>query len=350
MTPSNGLGRDPKLRPLRRLLQAVQAGLYWTGIDKNYARRQNRPVPTILMYHSVCAPEYASWIAPRNRLEPSLFEEQMRFLARHRHVVDMEALLDMLSSGARIAAGTVAITFDDGYLDNLLVAAPILARYDLPATLYLATGYVGRGENQWSDVLYASIVHRTRNALGPAAGSHSLDTAHGCEGAYRAIGEQLLVSEYPRRTRILNEVMESLRPADPAPRLTLTWDDVRTLVRQYPRIELGVHTADHVDLTAMPIESAVAEMSRCVEDFRRELGRRPLHFSFPYSRAHSTLYKRLPDLGLISAMTSAQGIETTDSINPLNLGRLESPGSMGLLGHWTSGAYPRLSRQLFGRA
>jgi peptidoglycan/xylan/chitin deacetylase (PgdA/CDA1 family) len=130
----------------------------------------------------------------------------------------------------------------------------------------------------------------------------------------------------------------------------MTWNDVRTLLRQYPNIDVGVHTADHVDLTSMTMEIAVAEMSHCVEQFRRELGRQPLHFSFPYSRSNISLRDRLPSLGLTSAMTSAQGINRIGAVDPFNLGRLEAPTSMGLLGHWTSGAYPMLSRQLFGRA
>ena len=48
----------------------------------------------------------------------------------------------------------MCITFDDGYRDNLTVAAPILEKYRLPATLFLATGYVERGETQWSDTLH----------------------------------------------------------------------------------------------------------------------------------------------------------------------------------------------------
>src|SRR5687767_4834174 len=109
----------------------------------------------ILMYHSVAHDDAARFIEPSNRIAPRLFERQMAFLAARRRVVALSELVEEIASGKSPSAGTVCITFDDGYRDNLTVAAPILEKYRLPATLFLATGYVERAENQWSDTLHS---------------------------------------------------------------------------------------------------------------------------------------------------------------------------------------------------
>jgi hypothetical protein len=77
----------------------------------------------------------------------------------------MDALVGAIERGERLAEGTVALTFDDGYRDALEVVAPILARYGLPAILYLPTGYVGRGETQWVDRLYTMFAARAHHRL-----------------------------------------------------------------------------------------------------------------------------------------------------------------------------------------
>jgi hypothetical protein len=74
----------------------AQAGLYKIGIDQFFAQRQPRPTPAILMYHSICSDADAPWIAPRNRMHVQRFEHQMQFLARERHVVDLDTLLEFL--------------------------------------------------------------------------------------------------------------------------------------------------------------------------------------------------------------------------------------------------------------
>ena len=137
--------------------------------------------------------------------------------------------MDAIAAGRTPPAGTVCITFDDGYRDNLTVAAPILERYRLPATLFLATGLVERGENQWSDTL------------------HSLSR--------KDLHAQLLEASHAERMRVLDEFQAAVK----APRLMLDWDGVRELTRRYPRFEIGGHTRDHLDLTRPPRRGARAD-------------------------------------------------------------------------------------------
>ncbi len=108
-----------------------------------------RRVVPILMYHSISDSQDSSmYVSPRN------FERQMSFLNdRGYRVISLDELVDDIKQGRGNKAKTVVITFDDGFEDNYLKAFPILARYDFPATVFLATGYVGKeGYLNWDQV------------------------------------------------------------------------------------------------------------------------------------------------------------------------------------------------------
>jgi peptidoglycan/xylan/chitin deacetylase (PgdA/CDA1 family) len=72
-------------------------------------------------------------------ISPERFEQQLSFLSRWRRVV---ALDETLRTSPR--RGVVAITFDDGYRDNLTVALPLLEKFQLPMTLFVTAGFLGR--------------------------------------------------------------------------------------------------------------------------------------------------------------------------------------------------------------
>jgi peptidoglycan/xylan/chitin deacetylase (PgdA/CDA1 family) len=92
---------------------------------------------SILVYHSISSP-----IEPLEAdadISPKRFERQLQWLSRWRKVVALEETL-------RAPAGRnlVALTFDDGYRDNLTVALPLLEKFQMPMTLFVAAGFVGR--------------------------------------------------------------------------------------------------------------------------------------------------------------------------------------------------------------
>lgn len=129
---------------MRRVLRAV-------------ARRWPRGArPLVLMYHRVARTETDPWGLA---VSPERFAEQVDFLARRRSVLPLPEFAARLSAGS-LPRDAVAITFDDGYVDNLRNAEPILARAGLPATLFVVSGMVGHPGRFWWDELDAMILRR----------------------------------------------------------------------------------------------------------------------------------------------------------------------------------------------
>ena len=341
----------PKFR--RRILYVAEAGMYWTGMGSAYVMAKGVGGAIILTYHSVPPRGSQRWIDPRNSMRPEVFEAQMRFLSRNRRVVSINALVAMIRTERYICPGTVVLTFDDGYRDNLEIVAPILEEYHFPATLYLATGYVNRAESQWVDRLFTMFRSRTRHSIQvglPDRGTFDLREPSACRKAYSLIHDQLLARTHSGREELLGFVKEHLKPEYSAPRLTLTWEEIRILRRHYPLFDIGVHTSDHIDLTACCGEVAQLELRRSLEDVERELGRRADHFSFPYSRHNRETRSIVKQFGLCSALASGADCLINRSSDPYALPRINPPRSMSLFRFWTSGAYPGLPIRLLSRA
>jgi len=96
----------------------------------------------VLLYHSVSASPTGS-IAPYT-ISPAMFERQLDLIAERRHALTVTQFAECLNGREALPANPVVITFDDGFADNLDVAARLLADRDLAATVYVTTGYVGR--------------------------------------------------------------------------------------------------------------------------------------------------------------------------------------------------------------
>ena len=112
------------------------------------------PRPLILMYHRIADEPVDPW---RLAVSPVHFEEQLNVLRRTRFPLSLIDFVQRFSVGT-LPSNAVAVTFDDGYFDNLEAGKPLLEAADFPATIFLATGYLGRSEQIWSDELARLIL------------------------------------------------------------------------------------------------------------------------------------------------------------------------------------------------
>jgi peptidoglycan/xylan/chitin deacetylase (PgdA/CDA1 family) len=114
--------------------------LYYSGIEWILARLIRPRAVAILMYHGVCdqaaLPPEINFHLPREE-----FEQQMRALKSRYRVISLDDVAAHLRDGKPLEKAVV-ITFDDGYRNNALYAAPILKQSGFPYTVYVATAYV----------------------------------------------------------------------------------------------------------------------------------------------------------------------------------------------------------------
>jgi len=116
------------------------------GMLLRISRREDTRKATILVYHSVSAEEDKSRLRS-DSVRVKDFDLQMKFLRKQSfNVIPLQKLVYFLRTKERIPGKTVVVTFDDGYKSTFLNAYPILRKYDIPASVFVAVGYIGGGK------------------------------------------------------------------------------------------------------------------------------------------------------------------------------------------------------------
>lgn len=109
---------------------------------------------SILMYHSVGENKAFFTVRPQN------FERQLKFLKRHNFtMLPLSKLVSKLNTKSDISK-TVVLTFDDGYQDNYEHAFPLLLKYQMPATIFLATGAIGSTVKNSEDIEFSMLTKK----------------------------------------------------------------------------------------------------------------------------------------------------------------------------------------------
>ncbi len=126
---------------------AVVLGLLWFSLGYAWWRpTADDAWPRILMYHMIAEPRAGARFNGL-RVSPAMFERQLRWLRQNGW--QSFTVSELVESAGKLPAKSFAITFDDGYADNLLQALPLLKKYHCKATLYLV---VDRFNRDWSVV------------------------------------------------------------------------------------------------------------------------------------------------------------------------------------------------------
>jgi peptidoglycan/xylan/chitin deacetylase (PgdA/CDA1 family) len=194
----------------------------------------------ILMYHSIDDSASAACVRPKR------FEEQMAYLKRIGYeAIDLDAVYHYVMESTSVCSKPIVITFDDGYRDNLDNAYPVLEKYGMCATIFLATDYLG-ATNRWN----------------------------AAEG-----------------------VMQ--RPL-------MAWEDIRQALKS-PLLSFQPHTCSHPKLTHIPLAQARQEMLRSKQAIEEQIGTSCHHFAYPYGDFNETVITVARKVGFRTACSTRWG-------------------------------------------
>ena len=240
--------------------------------------------PTVLLYHGVTdQPRTGLLDCEGKHLSAELFRHQMELLAQNRKVVSLAALVDGLRNGGD-ATNMVAITFDDGYLDNEECAAPILAEYGFPATFFLATGFIGNNRWLWNDRLEAALDRTRCQRLGSGILDEGVPLRDVAERrlALRQLKRALKQLSWQAAEARVVELERQLE-LDPTPPAGLyrfmDWKNVQGLAAR--GFEVGAHTINHAILSRVSQEEAELEILRSYEEITAKVGHCSRTFCYP---------------------------------------------------------------------
>lgn len=246
------------------LALAVPAALF----SKRY-QWWRKPVPDryprVLMYHMVRdhVPGSAS---NKLRVAPAMFERQIRWLAENGYHF---ALMSELTRPEALPPRTVALTFDDGFADNLLNADPVLEKFNARATLYLVQDRHGR---DWS--VYKKAHHNS--------------------------------GELMREPKLDDDQVERMLASG--------------------RWELGGHTVTHANLSKLTEDEKRREIGDSKRALEAQFQTRLSSFAYPFGIYDPMDVRIAEEAGFDTATTTVEGIDTDPDGRRFELKRIKMSG------------------------
>jgi peptidoglycan/xylan/chitin deacetylase (PgdA/CDA1 family) len=274
----------------------------------------------VLIYHRVG--ECTDPLRPRMATADE-FRAQMRVLARFFRPVGLSDGLRRLREG-RLSTRSVAVTFDDGYADNVQLALPILREEQVPATFFIATSYLDGGR-MWNDTVIEAVRRLVPGEHAfPHAGLATISVPYSLDR--RPLVLQLLEAIKHRPQAERQEVADALAAlaGQPLPgSLMMRREDVRALVEA--GMDVGGHTRTHPILSGLTEAGAEQEIAGGLDDIAAIIGHRPTLFAYPNGRRGVDYGDREVDLlrraGIDAAFVTNRGVVTCNS-DPLQAPRL----------------------------
>lgn len=278
------------------------------GRSIRWLKHRVSPGAIILVYHRVV--ESSNPGQSPMSVTPEALASQLAWLRQHANPISLTKLVHMLRNG-QVPKRAVAVTFDDGYANNLYQAKPLLERYDVPATVFVTTGAIDRNQEFWWDELRTFLLRpetlpdqlsltingnrydwtfgsrfyvdnrlvRSRWRLGTRA--QNAPTSR--ESVVRCIHKILKGSQEEERRQTLATISKwagTQSTARPHFR-PMTSDEVLQLAES-TLIDIGAHTVTHPTLSSLSTVSQREEISASKRHLEGIIGRPVTAFAYPY--------------------------------------------------------------------
>ncbi len=243
------------------------------------------------------------------------FDAQMKTVRDLFHILPLSEAVFRLKNGT-LPARSACITFDDGYADNAEVALPILQRRRIPATFFVADGFLDGGI-MFNDRIIEIIRQNTDPLLDltPLGLDRlPLDSFEQKRSAISVLLSRLKYTSLEKREELLMEI-ERIARITPNANLMMRSEQIREL--HNAGMEIGGHTVNHPILASIDIASSEAEIIRNRDRLQDITGSPVRLFAYPngkphtdYNAEHVALIKRL---GFDAAVSTARGVSTRNS-------------------------------------
>ncbi|WP_170130620.1 polysaccharide deacetylase family protein [Sphaerotilus hippei] len=278
----------------------------------NTQYRQAECALPILMYHRI--------LEQPDPLQPQVPDArqlamQLKALGDHFTVLPLHEAAIRLRDGT-LPRAAACITFDDGYRDNHDIAWPMLRRAGMPASIFVATGFLDRGR-MFNDTVIEAVrrLPTGRHELSAfGIGPFELSDLASRRVLIRKLTHALKYLSTARRDTLCDQLIHMADGALPDT-VMMTREQVRSLARQ--GVDIGGHTVNHPILASLDPEDAAHEIITNRDELTTITDQRPCTFAYPngkpdqdYTRHHAAL---VASAGYEVAVSTAVGVATSQS-------------------------------------
>ena len=241
------------------------------------------------------------------------FRWQMRVLAGQFHVLSLAEAVQRLRDGS-LPPRTACVTFDDGYADNESIALPVLRELKIPATFFVATGFLDGGR-MWNDTVIESVRRFSERKLDLSSrglGDFDVSSEKQKSEAIARLLPAIKHLPFQRRNeevRYIEKLGGKRLPDD----LMMTSEQVKNL--HDSGMGIGAHTTSHPILANIDFSEAKKEMEASKTCLEGLIEAPVTLFAYPngkpeqdYQLKHTALAR---ELGFEAAFTTSRGTATS---------------------------------------
>ena len=225
---------------------------------------------------------------------PDNFNNQMKFLKKNYNIISLSSVNQYLKNH-KIPRNSIAITFDDGYQDNLINAIPILEEYNIPATFFVTSGYIGNNKEFYQETLNRIFflekqipsslyikVNQTEHQF------QKLDQENQKQAAYTALHKALRSEKYDTRKSVIKELIHwSGAGQKPSTNYkNLTFSEVKQ-ISQKSLFEIGAHSVNHPILSSLNENEQRVEIINSKKHLEEIIEKEVTSFAYPYGTIDS---------------------------------------------------------------
>ena len=266
-------------------------------------------------------------IQPGMYLRGHSFEAHITYLRKRFNIISLDELLELWQTNRlKSHQSYCVITFDDGWKDNYQFAFPVLVKYRIPATIFLATDFIGTARWFWPDQMML-LLEKGRQDTTVAADQKAFSTVLAetigvtlspADVIFRrvesgdsidpdAIIEFCKGVEVDRIHKIIDRLSCALHMDLPTQRVLLNWDEVREMAGK--GVTFGSHSCSHRIMTQIPLSEVKTELI----DSRKtmlEHGIKPVPvFCYPNGNFDRDIQELIKESGYRGAVGCEVGLE-----------------------------------------
>ncbi len=259
-------------------------------------------------------------------MDVKLFDKTIHYISKKYQVELIENLVHSKDLNKKNHFAT--IMFDDGYLDNLEYAAPILAKYKVPASFYVVTDCIDQNIPTWTHILEHQFIHTKMRAI-----DLNFDFIHAAfkNGEFNGEIDRIAFVQklkpylkkctHEQRSIILQRIAETFIDVE-IPKIMMNWAEVNQLKSAGHYI--GSHTCSHCMLGTMSDENEIAnELTLSRHRIEEKLGHKSVSISYPVGSYNEMTIKLSKAAGYSLGLAVKQDLYNPQRDNLFEIPRIE---------------------------
>jgi len=296
----------------------------------DYTNRLGDELAIFLLHGVVKKSEYRVRNYTRKHLEEGYFLSVLRSLKKTGIPLALDEVLQLIMDKKPFPKKAFAITFDDGFMNNFSVAAPILAEMGIPATFYISTGMVDANAMSWidriefcfeynlKDKIHLPWEKTARSLISKADQIAALDEIRKYVKSHKEVDQDGFVS-FVYSEFGANEVIQSDDPVD----RKLLWEQVSEL-NSHELFNIGGHAHNHEILSFLSQSELHRIVTTSLAYLMEKSGVKTIHYSYPEGLEHcysEPVISELKSNGIKMCPTAIDGTNPSGS-DPFHLKRI----------------------------